>query len=67
MTPRGEIAHPRGANKSPDGWGVNPRSLRCQINRRNVTKISPFEWNGIDSFTEGTTENGGLKDPRDLT
>jgi hypothetical protein len=40
MTPRGEIAFPRGANKSPYGTAVNPRVLKdFKKYRTYVTKI----------------------------
>ena len=40
MTPRGEIAFPRGANKSPYGTAVNPRMPKDSKKYRTcITKI----------------------------
>src|SRR3984893_14698370 len=35
MSPRGEIAHPRAPNKSPDGCAVNPRLRELPRNHRD--------------------------------
>jgi hypothetical protein len=72
MTPRGEIAFPRGVNKSPSGTAVNPRVLKDSKKYRTyVTKIF-CRSNGTKSIpaldlTLPPEWNGHLMECNDLT
>jgi hypothetical protein len=46
MTPRGEIAHPRNANKNPDDEAVNPPSLACKRTERHENFNA--DWKGFN-------------------